>query len=177
MSTVTNAQQNSQLRRLRRLAQPVAVVFVGMFIFFLVIYWTTQAPENLLLDQLQQRGVTATAQVIDRTSPEDVLRNNSRSGYNVTYSFSVNQLVYTKQVPVRSQAEYNGLPTGALLSVRYLPEDPNQSRFATAQPVKLTDSLIAVGLAAALVTVAAVICGWVGLTLLRVYLRMRIIRA
>jgi biopolymer transport protein ExbB/TolQ len=163
--------------RARRMVLPVAIVFMVMFVFFLVIYWTTQAQENLLLEQLQQRGVTATAQIIDRSSPEDAIRNNSRRDYNVTYSFSVNQIVYTNMISVRGSEAYKSLPNGALLSVRYLPQDPNQSRFATAQPVKLTDALVAVGLAAALITVAAMVCAWVGSVLLRVYLRMRIIRS
>jgi hypothetical protein len=102
------------------------IVFFGFFTFMAMCLLVGALGEYADAGRLQQSGVITQGTIISRT-----LSSGKSTSYYLTYEFSVkgSDTRFTRQQTVR-RAAYEAHPEGSLVTVAYLPDDPNVSRLA-----------------------------------------------
>lgn len=105
----------------RVLVQSLAIGLIFFSILAVVFLWTS-FNEHFLLMELEKRGVSSTAEVID-------LHVNSGKWvtYNVEYRFWVNGQPYQHKNQIAREI-YHQLEVGGLISISYFSDDPTISR-------------------------------------------------
>jgi hypothetical protein len=102
------------------------IVFFGFFTFMAVCLLVGALGEYADAGRLQQSGVITQGTITGRT-----VSSGKSASYYLTYEFNVkgSDIRFTHQQTVR-RTTYEAHPEGSLVTVAYLPDDPNVSRLA-----------------------------------------------